>query len=138
MQEKKRLQYSLYHSFLRVAMVVFAVLLVFDSGIISDKTKNLSISTQDYLASAVGVRVGVSPNEVNQLTSRITELEQELEAKERLIAVNINNQSSNFPIDKSTLILSIILFILLVLIVMNYILDFLRMGQPKNFIQVKS
>lgn len=126
---KNDIENSLYHSFLRIAVVVFAFLLVFDSGLISEKTKVLSSGTQDYLAQAVGVKVGVAPTEVNQLTARITELEQELEVKEREIAVAIDDgakQGSEPATDRSTLILSIILFILLVLIVLNYILDYLR------------
>ncbi len=127
---KKTLAYSIYHSILRIAVLVFTALLVFDSGLISENTKILSTSTQQYLANAVGVYVGVAPTEMNQLTARITELEGELDAKERLIAVNLAD-NKNAPIDKSTLILSIILFILLVLIIMNYILDYLRMRQIK-------
>ncbi|MEZ4104357.1 MAG: hypothetical protein R3B60_03665 [Candidatus Paceibacterota bacterium] len=126
---KNSIEHSTYHSFLRIAVVVFAFLLVFDSGIISEKTRTLSTGTQDYLAQAVGVRVGVAPTQVNQLTARITELEQEVEAKDRLIAVNIGNtegEQNASATDRSTLILSIILFILLVLIVLNYILDYLR------------
>lgn len=127
---RKSLADSIYHGVLRIAVLLFAILLVFDSGLISKNTKILSTSTQQYLANAVGVYVGVAPTEVNQLTARITELEGELDAKERLIAVNLAD-NKNAPIDKSTLILSIIVFILLVLIIINYILDYLRMRQIK-------
>ncbi len=127
---KKPLAHSTYHSVLRIAVLVFAIVLVFDSGLLLKNTKILSTSTQQYLANAVGVYVGVAPTEVNQLTARITELEGELDAKERLIAVNLAD-NKNAPIDKSTLILSIIVFILLVLIIINYILDYLRMRQIK-------
>lgn len=127
---KRTLAYSTYHSFLRVAVLVFAVVLIFDSGLISKNTKILSTSTQQYLANAVGVSVGVAPTEMNQLTARITELEGQLDVKERLIAVNLAD-NKNASMDKSTLILSIIVFILLVLIIMNYVLDYLRMRQIK-------
>ena len=63
---------------------------------------------------------------MNQLTAKITELEGELEEKERLIAVSIKDNSVG-GVDKSTLILSIIVGVLLVLIILNYILDFIRM-----------
>lgn len=116
---------GLYHSFLRVAVSVVALLLVFDSGLLVTKTSDLSDSTQDYLASAVGVRAAVAPNELNVLTARITELENELKVKDREIAVNLNKGSEG-GFDGSTFVLSIILFILLILIVMNYILDYLR------------
>lgn len=122
----KSLRYSIYHSALRVSVLVFAILLIFDSGLITDKSKFLSISTQQYLANAVSVQVGVAPTEVNQLTARITELEGELAVKERLIAVNLTENTSA-TMDKSTLVLSIIVFILLVLILLNYALDFVRM-----------
>jgi hypothetical protein len=120
------LKHSVYHSILRVSLLVFALILVFDSGVISDKTKILSLSTQQYLANAVSVQVGVAPTEVNQLTARITELQTELDEKDRLIAVNLKD-NSGLPMDKSTFILSIIVFILLVLIMLNYILDYMRM-----------
>ncbi len=122
----KSLRYSIYHSALRVLVLVFVILLIFDSGLITDKSKFLSISTQQYLANAVSVQVGVAPTEVNQLTARITELEGELAVKERLIAVNLTENTSA-TMDKSTLVLSIIVFILLVLILLNYVLDFVRM-----------
>lgn len=122
----KSLRYSIYHSALRVLVLVFVILLIFDSGLITDKSKFLSISTQQYLANAVSVQVGVAPTEVNQLTARITELEGELAVKERLIAVNLTENTSA-TMDKSTLALSVIVFILLVLILLNYVLDFVRM-----------
>lgn len=123
---KASLQFSLYHSFLRVAVCVLAFVLVFDSGLLIKETTLLSTATQEHLASVVGVSVGVTPTELNQLTSRITELETELEAKERLIAVSARDTQSDNTVDTSTFILSIILFILLTLIVLNYVLDYMR------------
>lgn len=127
---KQSLQYSLYHSFLRVAVCVFALMLVFDSGLLFEETILLSTTTQQHLANVVGVSVGVAPTELNQLTARITELETELEAKERLIAVSVGNTQTN-SVDRSTFILSIVLFILLTLIVLNYVLDFVRARRPE-------
>jgi hypothetical protein len=125
---RKSLEATMYHSVLRIAVCVFALVLVFDSGLVSERTELLSRGAQEYVASAVGVKVGVAPNEVNVLTARITELENELAAKDRNIAVSINRGEAEpkSTFDTSTFILSIILFILLVLIVMNYILDYLR------------
>lgn len=117
---------GVYHSALRVLSVVCALLLVFDSGILIGGTEKLSLDAQNYLANAVGVRVGVAENEVNTLTARITELETELARKEREIAVNLNTGASSNSFDTSTFVLSTILFILLLLIVLNYILDFIR------------
>lgn len=123
---KNALQYSIYHSVLRVLVLVLTAILVFDSGVLFNETKVLSNSTQQYLATVVGVKASVEPTEMNQLTAKITELEGELEAKDRLIAVSIKDNSAN-GIDKSTLILSIMVGILLFLIILNYILDFIRM-----------
>jgi hypothetical protein len=126
------LEKSLYHSFLRVAGCVCALVLVFDSGLLLKDTSYLSKIVQRQVASVVGVSLGVQPTEMNQLTARITELETELEAKERLIAVNIRNGEANSGMDTSTFVLSIIVFILLVLIVLNYALDYLRSRPQKK------
>jgi cell division protein FtsB len=126
------LEKTLYHSFLRVAVVVMALILVFDSGLLNKSTANVSDIVQANMANVVGVKVGVAPNELNQLTSRITELETELQAKERLISVNLERNNPSNEIDKSTLVLSIILFIMLVLIVLNYALDYLRVRERKD------
>jgi len=120
------LENSLYHSFLRIAVCVMALVLLFDSGLVSETTAELSNFTQLHVANVVGVTVGVAPNDVNQLTARITELETELTQKERLIAVNLRDNESGTGFDKSTFFLSAILFILLVLIVLNYALDYNR------------
>ncbi len=124
---RKSLEASVYHSILRVSLVVCAIVLLFDSGLISKTTAKLSQGAQQYVATAVGVKVGVAPNEVNVLTARITELESELARRERDIAVNLNaSGGTTSGTNTSTFVLSAILFILLVLIVLNYILDYLR------------
>jgi hypothetical protein len=124
---RKPLEASVYHSILRVSLVVCAIVLLFDSGLISKTTAKLSQGAQQYVATAVGVKVGVAPNEVNVLTARITELESELAKRERDIAVNLNaSGGTTSGTNTSTFVLSAILFILLVLIVLNYILDYLR------------
>lgn len=122
---ERKLENSMYHSFLRIAVCVMAFVLVFDSGLWISATAELSDFTQAHLANVVGITVGVAPNDYNQLTTRITELETELAAKERLIAVNLRD-GTDTSIDWSTYILSAILFILLVLIVLNYALDYRR------------
>lgn len=121
-----RLENTLYHSFLRIAVCVLAFMLVFDSGLLFPQTAELSDMTALHMANVVGVSVGVAPNDVNQLTGRITELETEL-AKERLISVSVReNSAAGGTADTSTFVLGAILFILLVLIVLNYALDFAR------------
>lgn len=121
-----RLQYTVYHKTLRVFVCVFAAVLMFDSGFFSATTTLLSRNTQLYLANAVGVYVGVAPTEINTLTAKITTLEEErdLAIKEREIAIGLSGQSS--ASDTSTFVLSAIVFILLVLIILNYALDFMR------------
>lgn len=121
-----RLEHSLYHKTLRVLACVFACVLVFNSGMFSTTTALLSRNTGHYVANVVGVNVGVAPTEINTLTAKITTLEQErdLALREREIAIGLNGQTSRS--DTSTFILSSILFILVVLIVLNYALDFMR------------
>ncbi len=124
----ERLECSTYHSLLRISLCVFAFLLIFDSGLLYEGTAQISQGAQHYVATAVGVKVSIPENDVNILTTRITELENELAAKDREIAVAQSGGGGEAAeaIDMSTFILSIILFILLVLILMNYILDYLR------------
>lgn len=127
------LRFSLYHKTLRILCAVFTFILLFDSGFLFPGSEAVSIHTQNYLASAVGIQVSVAPNELNVLTARITELEQELETKDREIAVTLSSGSANeSSVPTSTIVLSIILFILLVLIVLNYALDYLRLKQPSE------
>ncbi len=121
---------STYHSLLRIATGVVAVVLVFQSGLVSDTTAKLADNTELYLANAVGISVGVAPTELNQVTAALTARERELEARElalaeREIAVGIDG-GGVAQRDTSTFILATILFILLVLIILNYALDYAR------------
>jgi 3-dehydroquinate synthetase len=129
-------KFQLYHSSLRVLVLVFTVLLVLTSGVISSTTAQYLETTQQQLASAIGVSVGVPPNELNVITARLTEMEQQLLAREsalreREIVVGIGG-GANPATDKSTFVLAGILFILLILIVMNYVLDFMRSQSRLN------
>jgi hypothetical protein len=121
---------SLYHKFLRIAVLTFALLLIFDSGLLNKETMKIADMATSHVATVVGVAASVEPTELNQLTNRITELETELEAKERLIAVNVRDNDSPAT-NTSTVILSFIVFVLLCLIILNYVLDYLR--QPVVF-----
>lgn len=120
---------SLYHTILRSGAVLIAFVLVFDSGLISPVTKELSYETQRFLASGVGMQASVEPNELNRITAALTAKEQELAAREqalneREISVDLARRSSEQ--NPSTYILSALLFVLLLLIVLNYVLDFYR------------
>jgi hypothetical protein len=124
---------SHYHRFLRVTAIVFAFVLIFDSGIVNESTARLADGTQAYLATAIGVGARVQPTELNQWTAELTSRERELEAREaalreREIDVTLNNGSVTAS-DYSTYILASILFILLLLILLNYTLDYLRMKE---------
>ncbi len=121
------LEFSIYHKVLRVSVCIFATILLFDSGILSATTTRLSEHTQQYLANAVGVYVGVAPNDVNTLTAQIAKLEQErdLALGEREMSIGLNEGGVRGD-NTSTFILSGILFILLVLIILNYALDYAR------------
>jgi TRAP-type C4-dicarboxylate transport system permease small subunit len=120
------LENSLYHSFLRIVLAVTAFVLLFDSGLLFPATADIANIAERHVASVVGISAGVAPNEINQLTTRITELETELEAKERVIAMNITATQNKGSFDTSTFYLSVAVFILLLLITFNYILDYFR------------
>lgn len=129
------MQRSLYHKVLRVFLVVTAFVLVFDSGLISDVTKQLANSTQTYMANVIGVGASVAPTDLNMFTAELTARERELALREaalrdREIAVGIIDGRSSQ--DYSTYILAGILFILLVLILLNYALDYLRVSPARR------
>lgn len=129
------LQTSLYHSLLRISALTFALVLLFWSGLVNDATGRLALHTQQYMANAVGVRVGVAPTELNEITAALTEKEQQLSAREeriaeREIAIGLSDGEGSLSQQNgiSVYVLSSILFILLILIVLNYVLDYLRAG----------
>lgn len=130
------MQETLYHAFLRTMALVLALVLLFDSGLLSPVTRQLSADTQLYLGQAVGMTATVSPNELNEITAALTEREQELKAREaalraREIGVELNDGSAVIGMSVSTLVLTILVSILLVLIIINYILDFRRARRRK-------
>lgn len=130
---------STYHKILRVSSVVCALILIFDSGLIHKSTSLISENAQEYVSASVGMSASVQPTELNQLTAALTAKEQELAAREaalneREIGVNISSPSTDS--DASTYIIASILFVLLVLILLNYALDYLRMKEEKESITV--
>lgn len=126
-----------YHRILRVTSLALALALIFESGLLSEGTARLADTTQQYLANAVGVSVGVPETELNRYTAELTARERELEAREaaleeREIAVNLNTQSTEANgSDTTTYLLASVLFILLVLILLNYVLDYLRVREER-------
>ncbi|MCA9366661.1 hypothetical protein KC887_00145 [Candidatus Kaiserbacteria bacterium] len=121
---------TMYHRVLRVAALVCALTLLFESGLLSETTRSLSVHTNQYLANAVGVGASVAPTELNTLTAEITKqklalAEREAAVQEREIAVNLSEQGGGSN-EVVVYIMAAVLFILLVLIVLNYVLDFLH------------
>jgi cytochrome b subunit of formate dehydrogenase len=127
------MQVNRYHKFLRTSMLIVACVLVFDSGMLLPVTKQLSYSTQHYLASVgSGMFASVPENEYNGLSAQLAEQQRVLDAREaalreREIAARTFDAAEESM--NSTYVLSIILFILTVLVIFNYIMDFARMRQ---------
>lgn len=120
-----------YHRSLRIGAVVLALMLVFQSGLVSDATQDMAGETQRYLANVIGVGASVAPTELNQITAELTARERELDAREaaladREIEVGLSEPRGIVDSETTTYILASILFILLVLILLNYVLDYLR------------
>lgn len=126
-----RLEDTFYHSCLRIAAATVACVLVFQSGVLISSTAQWTAYTRSYVANSIGVGASVKPNELNVITAHLTQREQELTAREaalaqREIAVGVGGVSSSQTTDWSTYILSAFLFILLLLIILNYALDYSR------------
>ena len=124
-----------YRSFLRIAVVVVMVVLLFDGGFLSPITKELSDNTILYIGSVgAGMFASVPPNEINSLSAQISERGRELDAREA--ALNEREiQARSYPTDTdySTYILSSIVFILTVLIVLNFGMDWMRVKKYNTF-----
>jgi hypothetical protein len=103
--------------------------LLFVSGVISPVTQELSVNTRLYLANTIGMNAAVLPNEYNTLNTQLQTRAQELEQREIAVALK-EKKSATFDI--STFTLSIILFVMLILLVLNYVLDFLRVQSKKT------
>lgn len=129
------LEETTYHKLLRISSVVVATVMLFQAGFVSSTTALMARGTQDYMANAVGVFVGVAPTELNQMTAHITAEKLALDSREqaiteREIAIGIK-PGSNSNQTTTTFVLSGVLFILLVLIILNYALDYLRAKEER-------
>jgi hypothetical protein len=124
------LETSVYHKILRISSVVTALVLLFQAGLVSDATARMALGTQTYMANSVGVFVGVEPTELNQLTAEITAQKLALDAREEALAereIEVGLAGSATPSQQTTTyIISGVLFVLIVLMVLNYTLDFMR------------
>jgi hypothetical protein len=95
------------------------------------------------MANAVGVSVGVVPTELNQMTADLTKRESALALREqdvqaREISVGIAPGGALVSQSTMTFIIAVTLFILLVLMILNYVLDFVRARQYKTRLSVPS
>jgi hypothetical protein len=124
-----------YHRFLRVSVLVMAFVLIFESGLLVRSSGTVANNVREYLVGAVGMTASVQPTELNQYTAALTQKEQELRDREaalmqREISSGLNEGSTTNS-QVSTYLLASILFILLVLILLNYALDFLRSREQR-------
>lgn len=129
----ERMTTTYYHSVLRVSAVLCCAVLLFVGGFIDPATKQMSEVTGGYLMSAVGASASVESTTLNLMTAALTEQRVALEAREsaleeRELALGLGSVTAERSTDFSSFILSVFLFILLVLIVLNYLLDFLRVS----------
>jgi hypothetical protein len=118
------MEQTLYHKFLRTAALTLSLVLLFQSGILSPLTRELSDGTGRYVATAISMNASVTPNEINTLSAQLEQQKQALDQRE--IAVKLKEDSAGNTSNISTFILSVVLFILLVLVVLNYVLDYIR------------
>ena len=131
---EKDVKHSKYHKVLRVSAVVCTMMLLFESVLVHDSTRQLSIGTHEYLANAVGATASIDPTELNSLTAELTAQklalqQRETSLREREIEIGLlPGESAN---QKTTYILAGVLFLLLILIVLNYTLDYLRLRETK-------
>lgn len=128
-------QSILYRSLLRVSLVVTAFILVFQAGLIDERTTALFSQTTAQLSATVGMSVSIAPNEFNEITAELTRQQNLLAQREEQIAqreidlgLNTDEPTAN---QTTTYILASILFVQLVLIVLNYGLDYLRARERK-------
>ena len=129
------MEFTIYHKLLRISAVVLAVALVFQSGLASNTTAIMTTQTQSYLANSVGVFVGVEPTEQNTITAGLTAKGLALDAREqdlkqREIAVGIEQGGATR--DMTTFVMGLVLFIVTLLLVLNYSLDYLRYRDDKR------
>lgn len=119
---------SLYASILRVSSLTVACVLTFQSGIVTPVTRQLSDTTYLYLAQSSRVVAQVEKNELNTLSEELRREKEDLERREaELRTIESRTFGTGSESSYTTYILSVILFILTVLILLNYILDWRRL-----------
>lgn len=134
------MEQTMYHQILRIGVVVTAFVLLFDSGYVVEDSKLISQNTQSYLANVIGVSAAIPANELNVITAELTAKETALNEREAAIEareISLNRNPAAPDTDHSTFILSGILFIMLVLIVLNYGLDYARLRRIEELAHVQ-
>ena len=135
-------QSLLYRSLLRVSVTVTACLLVFQTGLIDERTAALFTSTTDHLGAMVGMSASVRPTEINTFTAELTQQQQLLAQRELVIAereIELGLTQGDSPASQTaTYVLAAILFVQLLLVVLNYALDYLRIKEQREKDQFSS
>jgi hypothetical protein len=108
---------------LRMSALMLAVVLLFVSGIVVPETRTISEDASQYLANVIGIQAAVLPNEYNTLNAQLEDKSKAIAARE--IAVTLREQDTQES-DTAVFVLSVLLALVLVLIIINYILDFRR------------
>lgn len=135
------IQDSNYHRILRVSAVVCAAVLLFESGLISESTVQMSQDTHMYIANSVGATASVAPNEFNVITAELTQQRRLLEAREAALTereIAIGLSESGQASQRAIYLIASMLFILLTLIILNYALDYLRARDGRKEVVVKT
>jgi len=115
MQSTTNISTSWYHSILRISVLVFALALVFESGILSSVTQTIAHTAGEQFATAIQATTDNANYDEEVLSPEIARNQSEVKT------LTVSPTTT-----KSTFLLSAIVFILLLLVVLNYILDYLR------------
>lgn len=121
--------HSLYHKGLRVTALLLALLLVFQSGSLVPGTHDIARVVRMQVGQVVSMSAGVEPTELSIMTAELTKKQNELDKREaslaeREIAARVNRSDEQDRIFEY--VLSAGLLLLLMLIILNYVFDFLR------------
>lgn len=122
MPTKTNISTTWYHSLLRISVLLFATILIFASGIFNSSTQIITRTTTQQFASVIQTTTNqVIENNKEELSIQAEDIRE----------TKITNTSLQ-SIDKSIFLLSVVVFILLLLIILNYILDYLRSKEYHN------
>jgi hypothetical protein len=120
---------TLYHRFLRVAALTAALMLAFESGVVVPETGPISAGARQYVASVVGVYAGVEATDTSLMTLELTQRSQELDAREAALnerEIAARDFGGGVSLSLADYVLSAVLLILILLMGLNYLLDFTR------------